>query len=152
MKTDHRLTLRRLSLITLFCCATCATPSSAQAPDQQFGLQAGTLGLGMQYAFSPSIHLGLTADIRGIDNNYVQLLPYVKGLLEGEVNPYVKGGLQVGGERVQTVLFVAFGLEYFANKKIGLFGEVDVARIGIEVDGAILGIIGGHAGIEYFFD
>ncbi len=144
----------RLSLLALIPALMLfvSTSASAQAPEGQLGIQAGTLGLGIQYAISPSLHVGTTANILLADGDRIALLPYVKFLLEGEVNPYFKAGLQIGGDGVNTVLFGSFGLEYFPNENVGLFGEADFVRVDTDAETNLVGIISGHAGIEYFFD
>ena len=146
--------ISRLSLLALIPALTLffATPSSAQAPDGQLGIQASTLGLGFQYAISPSIQLGTTVNLQLIDGDLIVLGPYAKFLLEGEVNPYFKAGVQVGGDGVSTVVFGSFGLEYFANENVGFFGEANLLELNLDAETSVLGIIGGNAGIEWFFD
>lgn len=155
--------ISRLSLLALIPALTLlvATPSQAQAPEGQLGIQAGTHGLGIQYALSPSLHIGGVLGLQAGDfaATVISIEPYVKFLLEGEVNPYFMVGLDltstspdVGNSSTSTSLFAAFGLEYFATENVGLFGQASFFELGLDPSATFFGVLSGHAGVEYFFD
>ena len=138
------------------------TPLLAQesvAPDGQFGIQAGTHGLGAQYALSPGLHLGSTIGVLfGDVQTDINLGPYVKFLLEGEINPMFKVGAdltlpEVGDSQVD--IWAAFGLEYFVTSNVGVFGCVDIFRYRASPDPTSITVglfSSGHVGIEMFID
>ena len=154
--------ISRLSLLALIPALALffATPSSAQAPDGQFGIQAGTYGFGLQYALSPSLQIGtLLALTQGdFQTDQTILTPYVKFLLEGDpVNPFITAGIQyedLGGGSDITIL-AGFGLDYYASENIGVFGHFDVFALGEDALGESalgFGIFNGKVGVEWFFD
>jgi hypothetical protein len=137
------------------------------APDGQFGLQAGTHGVGLQYAASPSIQIGSTVGILfGDAPTDIILGPYVKWLFEGDVNPYAKVGADIvmpDNDNLDSYvdIGVSGGLEYYITPNFGVFGEVRVFGFLSEnnpsvTDGDADVIFGlptsGHAGVEWFFD
>lgn len=139
----------------------CTAPASAQdSPDGQFGIQAGTQGLGLQYAISPSIHLGLLVGLAQGDVTLkeIAITPYAKFLLEGDVNPYILAGATILSQdagttsSTRTALYAAFGLEYFINENVGAFGQATLLTIGLDPSATAFGISNGHVGVEWFFD
>ena len=139
------------------------TPSFAQgstAPDGQFGIQAGTHGLGAQYALSPSLQLGGVLGLQQGDFTVtsISLSPYVKFLLEGDVNPYFMVGATIfsadagAGSSTSTSLGASFGLEYYLTPSIGVFGQAQFFELGLDPSATFFGIFNGHAGVEWFFD
>ena len=141
----------------------CTAPASAQdSPDGQFGIQAGTGGFGFQYALSPSMHIGAVAGI-GVGtadtyNTNISLFPYVKFLLEGNVNPYFIVGSRINSANSNTdvILEALFGLEYFATENVGLFGDITIFSYDEDpvfgIGGGPNSGLGARAGVEWFFD
>ena len=141
----------------------CTAPASAQSPESQFGIQAGTPGLGVQYAITAGIHIGLVLGLNMGDNTLggpdVSLTPYAKFLMKGTVKPYIMAGVDIGSSEgtggqstTTTMLFAALGLEYFINENVGVFGQSNVFEIGLDPSSTSFGIAGGHVGVEWFFD
>lgn len=160
MKRTRLFLLALVPAIMIFC----AVPSQAQAPEGQLGIQAGTHGLGIQYAVSPSIHAGLLLGLSQGDVNptTIRLTPYGKFLLEGDVNPYILVGLEItsssfesGGTSTSSSsnsIGAAFGLEYFITENVGVFGQAAILRLDLDPSATIFGIFSGNAGVEWFFD
>ena len=156
--------ISRLSLLALIPALTLffATPSSAQAPNGQFGIQAGTYGFGLQYAISPSLQLGTMLALTQGDfqTDATVLTPYVKFLLEGDpVNPFITAGIEYsdveGGGDADITVLAGFGLDYYASENIGVFGHFDVFALGEDALGESalgFGIFNGKVGVEWFFD
>ncbi|MCB0713521.1 MAG: hypothetical protein KDD67_14435 [Ignavibacteriae bacterium] len=141
----------------------CTTPSFAQgsvAPDGQLGIQAGTQGLGLQYALSPSLQIGGILGLQQGDVTIksITLTPYAKFLLEGDVNPFFMVGATISSadngvsSSTTTSLGAAFGLEYYINPSIGIFGQAQFFELGLDPSATIFGLFNGHAGVEWFFD
>ncbi len=138
----------------------CTVPSQAQAPDGQLGIQAGTHGLGIQYAISPSIHVGAILGLQQGDfaATTINIAPYGKFLLEGEVNPYIMAALEINSvdngsvSSSSTRIIAAFGLEYFITENVGVFGQATILQLNLDPSATLFGIFSGNAGIEYFFD
>ena len=140
-----------------------STPSFAQggvAPEGALGIQAGTAGLGIQYALNPSLHLGTILGLQQGDFAVTSITfsPYVKFLLEGDVNPYFMVGASISStdngttSSTNTSLGAAFGLEYFINPSVGLFGQAQFFELGLDPSATYFGIFNGHAGVEWFFN
>lgn len=156
--------ISRLSLLALIPALALflTTPSSAQSPDGQFGIQAGTYGFGLQYALSPSLQIGtLLALTQGdLTADATVLTPYVKFLLEGDpVNPFFTAGIQYldveGPADADITILAGFGLEYYASENVGVFGQFNILALGEDALGETalgFGIFGPKVGVEWFFD
>ncbi len=178
-----------LAILPTAACLFGAVEASAQAgavaPDGQFGIgfnvsNAGG-GVSAQYAFSPSIHAGVGLGLVSASQEdvasatQISIGPYLRVLLEGPINPFLQAGVNIGSNSVdpegptesvtesRTNLYLAFGLEYFATRNIGIFAAVtlldmDLSRSqssgGVSVDEpkeTAIGIGRTHVGLEYFF-
>ncbi len=153
----------RLSLLALIPALMLfvSTSASAQAPDGQLGIQAGTAGLGLQFALSPSLHIGGTVQILAGDvaATTIGISPYARFLLEGEVNPFFQAGLNltsvspdVGSSSTTTSIYAAFGLEWFHNENVGIAGQVSFFRLGLDPSSTVFGPVSGDVSVEYYMN
>jgi len=149
------------------------------APESQFGIGVNTAGASVQYAFTPSVQAGLLVAIASNSTDAgsqtgLSFNPYVRFLFEGPVNPFLEAGVSIessttspdGGTESstsRTALFADFGLEFFVTRNVGLFGSVQLLNLdlssstkvgGVSTDAlkeTTVGIVGGRAGVEYYF-
>lgn len=160
----HSMKLSRLFLLALLPVAFVLSTNSSNAqesvaPDGQFGIQAGTYGFGLQYAASPSLQIGLALGLATGDTpTEINFSPYVRWLFEGTVNPFVFAGATikseetVGGDAAtSTALGAGFGLAYYINPNVGVFGQFSILSIGLDPSFTNFGLFNGHAGVEMFF-
>lgn len=149
------------------------------APESQLGIGVNTSGASVQYAFTPSIQAGVMLAIASTSTDGGSVTgfsfdPYLRVLFEGPINPFVEAGVSIqstttspdGGVEVSestTALFAGFGLEYYVTRNVGFFGTVQLLSLdlsrssksgSVTLDGqkqTTIGIVGGRAGVEYYF-
>lgn len=161
----HSMKLSRLFLFALLPVAFLLSTNSSNAqesvaPDGQLGIQAGTLGFGLQYAASPSLQIGAVLGlVTGDAPTNLSLSPYVRWLFEGTVNPYIFAGATIssqetigGDSETSTAIGAGFGLAYYLNPNVGVYGQFGVLDIGLDPSSTNFGIFNGHVGVEWFFD
>jgi hypothetical protein len=149
------------------------------APSQQFGIgvfSGGNLlggGILAGYAISPGIHVGLQLSARGTaDTSTATTLRtlealYLRGLLEGTVNPFFQVRLGLSQESAtatnaanqsvtvsssRTEIALDFGLEYFATRNIGVDAFINVVDLALSPNETVYGINNGGVGVEWWFN
>lgn len=131
------------------------------APDGQLGIQAGTMGFGLQYAASPSIQFGVVLGlVTGDSPTNLAFSPYVRWLFEGTVNPYIFAGATISAQEntftndteTSSSIGAGFGLAYYLNPNVGVFGQFGLLNVGLDPSSTDFGVFNGHVGVEWFFD
>jgi hypothetical protein len=168
--SGNRMKASKLTLLALvlgmlaFANSEKAFAQGGVAPSSQLGIGANTSGLTIQYAISPSFHIGASAALvfnsapnGGESTTSLQIGPYARFLLEGTVNPFIQAGISIaktGTSSAATSLYAGFGLEYFITRNVGVLAATNILNIPFESGSSIS--FGpspfGTAGVEWFFN
>lgn len=147
-----------------------ASAQAGAAPSGQWGIGvvgSGDIGATVQYAFSPSVQvgLGLSVDGRSVSGssttNYGTEL-YARFILEGKVNPIIQAGFRRTSTDVSSgtttvsvetnQIYGAVGLEYFVNRNVGVYGTVELLALTFDPSVTEYGIRNPRIGLEWYFD